>query len=989
MSKVLTIAATVIGVAALVLTGVGVIVGPAAMVGITAALGGVTAAMLGAAAGILSIGASLLAPRPKAPSLSQASIDRLNVTLDPRTNRKAVFGTTAFAADLRDHETNKAAGTVDNYWVDRFIVLAAHRVQSVDEIWFDDEKVWTSGGGVTGSASGFLTVDVRLEGNAANAINVSARLGSSRRFTGCAYVRFRYQISSKSPYISSIPTRITCRGKGMPVYDPRKDSTVTGGSGSQRADDQSTWQFDVSGNKQGDNPALQMLTWLLGWKIQNPVTSEWKLSVGRGLPKDRFDMASFIVAANACDEAVAKKGGGTERRYRAAGIVSEGEDPISVVDRFKAAMNATLDDIDGQIRVQVLVNDLGSPVASFTEKDIIGDFQWKPFENLTNSPNIVRGQYVDASDKSLYQIIDYPDVAIPSRDGIDRYDQISFDMVQSSSQAQRLAKQRLQRAQYPGFFQATFQCTAWKAQKGDVIELSFGPCGFLDKLFRVVEMEYREDGTVPVTLRDENAAIYAWDSTEEGDVDLADPLAFSILDDPWFQIITGRSVPPVFYSPDGNMFVDAQFGALWTLAGVLQARVDGNADVNFPIAADMPFVWEINLNALTDATATALQRVATTPGRYYWERIKVALATTASPTVGVTIQLLTQFYDSTDTVISGSDISLTIPMTGLPGDGSYASELLGGLAPVGAAYALMSIRVNRPGGIGYVRIAEPYLSDKQPGADVTATLGYGPTEIIINYNADGTLVAGQEDEFHYRLFQAGVFIAGNLAGMWRVVSGSVNAGIDPTDGAQGLTVSGDDLVLTLSSVEEDAVLSLEGSINGKTSQPLQVTAKRSVAAPSTGGGGGGGGGGGSNFNFTGPFTSPINSTTYMDIGGGLQSVVVASGQTKVDIAVNVNYKHDDTVPDPNTTNVSLKVQRETSPGSYTDVGAVVTKQANTVFIDDPIFAVRHQKAVFSFARQETLSPGTYKYRLVGAKGSGEYDVIVGAGTGFTFSGTPS
>ena len=48
------------------------------------------------------------------------------------------------ATDLRDQEYT---GTQE--YLHRFIVAASHTVQSIDEIWFDDQQAWTSAGGVT------------------------------------------------------------------------------------------------------------------------------------------------------------------------------------------------------------------------------------------------------------------------------------------------------------------------------------------------------------------------------------------------------------------------------------------------------------------------------------------------------------------------------------------------------------------------------------------------------------------------------------------------------------------------------------------------------------------------------------------------------------------------------------------------------------------------------------------------------------------------
>src|SRR5690606_12777298 len=109
-----------------------------------------------------------------------------------------------------------------------------------------------------------------------------ARMGSTRRYTGCAYIHLRYKLTgndkkAESPFAQAIPSRVTVIGDGALTYDPRLDSTVPGGDGPMRADDQTTWAWDADASR---NNALQLLWYMLGWRIQNPVTSEWKLAVG-------------------------------------------------------------------------------------------------------------------------------------------------------------------------------------------------------------------------------------------------------------------------------------------------------------------------------------------------------------------------------------------------------------------------------------------------------------------------------------------------------------------------------------------------------------------------------------------------------------------------------------------------------------------------------------------------------------------------------------
>ncbi|UAB76948.1 hypothetical protein INR77_08815 [Erythrobacter sp. SCSIO 43205] len=448
--------------------------------------------LAGLAVAGLSVASSLLAPKPKTPGLSRENIDRLRANVDPLTPRKTVIGNTAFATDIRDEEF-----TDNQEYFHRFIVCASHKVESIDEIFFDDQRVWSSGGGVEGDGVGYLEVATRLEGSAANAINISSRMGSTRRYTGLAYVHLKYKLTGNdkktdSPYAQSITTRITIRGKGAALPDPRDVS--------QDMADQSTWVWDDDACR---NPALALLFYLLGYKING------KLALGKGIPPERIDLDSFITAANICDESVTTFGGGTEPRYRCDGVWSEGDSPTTVIEMLKACMNADLDDVGGKLRLTIFHNDLATPDADFDDDDIIDAFTWQPIPSLDQSFNVVRGLYTDPSNTSLYQQAEYPELREASPDGIDRIFNLNLPMVQSADQAQRLAALRLNRQSYAGVFSAEFQATAWKITKNSVIRLTFAQTGFTQKLFRVADIEFRQDGRVPLTLREENAAIYA------------------------------------------------------------------------------------------------------------------------------------------------------------------------------------------------------------------------------------------------------------------------------------------------------------------------------------------------------------------------------------------------------------------------------------------------------------------------------------------------
>jgi hypothetical protein len=517
--KVLGIGLAIVG-AALMFTGVGA---PLGTIALGAGLGSISVATV-VGMGLMVASNFLMGPaKPKA--LRTSPSDRLTATLDPTSPRKIVFGNTAMATDVR---YQAFTGTKQEY-LEQIVCVASHKVQSIDELWLDNEKAWTAAGGAQGRFVGFLTVNAVLEGTSANGITIDSVWTASCTLTGCAYLRLKFLLvhddgkgGNDSPFASGVSSRMTIRGKGAFVYDPRLDSTVAGGSGTQRADDQTTWAWNDNASR---NPALQELFYELGWKIGG------KLAVGKGLPKARLDLPSFQIGANTCDESIALNGGGTEARYRSDGVLSESDDPGAVRDNLCATMNAVLRDAGGKLALTVLHNDLATPVSpsgrtAFDERDIMGEIQFDQTPDLAQSFNIVRGTRIDPSDQALYNLVDFPEVKITSPDGIDRIDTVAYPMVQSNGQAQRLAKQRLQRNQYQGRISFTGKPSFWGMSLGDVFPLTLAAFGWNAKLFRCAGQKINRWGATEIVAVEENAAIYAWDNNEAAAVSPGTPTVY-------------------------------------------------------------------------------------------------------------------------------------------------------------------------------------------------------------------------------------------------------------------------------------------------------------------------------------------------------------------------------------------------------------------------------------------------------------------------------
>tara|TARA_R100000329_G_scaffold50996_2_gene47100 strand:+ start:1054 stop:8658 length:7605 start_codon:yes stop_codon:yes gene_type:complete len=109
-----------------------------------------------------------------------------------------------------------------------------------------------------------------------------ARFGSNHRLRGIAYLACSFQYDQKGMF-TSVP-ELTVVVKGRKLYDPRLDGSITGGTGSHRIDDPTTYEWS-------NNAALTMLDYM-------------HQDYGKGLATSSIDLQSFQTAANTADTIV-------------------------------------------------------------------------------------------------------------------------------------------------------------------------------------------------------------------------------------------------------------------------------------------------------------------------------------------------------------------------------------------------------------------------------------------------------------------------------------------------------------------------------------------------------------------------------------------------------------------------------------------------------------------------------------------------------------
>lgn len=166
---------------------------------------------------------------------------------------------------------------------------------------------------------------------------------------------------------------------GIPLYDPRRDSTV-GGSGAHRWTNKATWEATV-------NPFVAIYNIKRGIGLDDG--SVW----GGGFPASDVPLASYFAAMNECDVLVDNGAAGTEPQFRAGLEVSVDERPADIIDELMKVCAGQTAEIGGIWKVRAGAP--GIPVMSMTDSDIIinSPQDYSPFPGFTNSYNGVHATY--------------------------------------------------------------------------------------------------------------------------------------------------------------------------------------------------------------------------------------------------------------------------------------------------------------------------------------------------------------------------------------------------------------------------------------------------------------------------------------------------------------------------------------------------------------------------------------------------------------------
>ncbi len=504
-------------------------------------LGVSTAALVG---GVVVTGAlyglqAALTPRPKklqTPAQQYQAV--LNQAAGNRSRgygRLKIGGTRAFW-DAKD-------GTLYQ------IIMVHHgQIDAFESLWLGDKEVTLDGSGnvIELPWAGYVTIE-KFDGSPSQAAwpaLMAAFPGiwtSAHRLRGIAYLGVRFRSPPSDKYLDAFPegynTSVRAVARLSRVLDTRTNTVG--------------WS---------ENPAMCIRDYLL-----HPD--------GYRLDADDLDEAAFIAFANVCDQPVTRAAGGTEPRYRVAGMYSLNDEPKAVLDSLlKCCDGEIFETTEGKLSIRGGV--WSEPTFTITDRDIISH-SMEQGNDAFASFNQLKVIYLSPQhDYKTQEAQPWDDLADQATRGLLTED-FTVDMCPSPSQARRLAKiyRAKENPQWRGTISASLVGLNARSQR--IIRVVL-PELEIDQNFRVTTHAIRGDlSGCEIGISSIDASAYAWTTAEEG------------VSPPPAQDTTTASALPV---PDGLLaVVERRNINLETIATVVTLTV------NTPARADLRLEAQIRL----------------------------------------------------------------------------------------------------------------------------------------------------------------------------------------------------------------------------------------------------------------------------------------------------------------------------------------------------------------------------------------------------------
>lgn len=464
---------------------------------------------------LFAIGATVLTNalfKPSAPE-RQAQETTLQLGEGPR---RYVFGRCATAGMLADAFNH--GGKYGTDWEVLVIDIADHFCDALEGFYVDDTFHPYVADGVVSGFNNQLSawwLPGTEDQEVFEFLITQGGWSSNDRARGCARVVVAYKADAsdaKNPVFPGGRPRFVFVVRGARLYDPRKDSTVEGGAGAHRWDEPSTWEWS-------DNAELARYKFQRGIYACDRIDQPDMLLVGRGLSAIEAPPAAIIAAANICDEDVALAAGGTEKRYRASGVIEATEEFGTIEEEFARAMGGIVIQVEGAVMVEP--GHAKVPVRTLTDADFVAGtpirFERERGEADEEWCNTISVRYVEPTQKwKEHSAPVRRDPADVITDGGARERTLSLRFVTSNTQAQRIGEimRRMGRLQKTGGFTLGPQHIDLEA--GDWINWVSERRPERSGTYRIQSDAQGVEWRNQLSLREIATSVFSWSTANEG-----------------------------------------------------------------------------------------------------------------------------------------------------------------------------------------------------------------------------------------------------------------------------------------------------------------------------------------------------------------------------------------------------------------------------------------------------------------------------------------
>lgn len=399
---------------------------------------------------------------------------------EPASTRRVVYGQCRVGGSVVFIANSNA-----NEYIYLVIAFAGHEIESYEEFYFNDEKVW-DGGTYQSDWSSWALIN-RYDGTQTASdptlTTASNFWTSTHILNGVSYamVRLKWDKDRKK-FPNGVPN-ISAVIKGKKVYDPRNSQTAY-----------------------SNNPALCVRDYLT------------TASYGLGEAAANLDDASFTTAANICDQTVALGGGGGQTRWACDGVIDTSSSIKNNIEALLASMGGRIGYSGGKYFAQAAA--YVTPVIDIDETVMTGSIAIQTKQTRRSMYNGVKGVFL--SEEENYTLCDYPaqiSSSYATEDGDPIYLDMALPFVTNNIRAQRLAKIALQKSRQQVSLTVPLNLAGLKLKAGDFITISNDRLDYDQKPFEVLDysLTVSADGTcgVSVSCIETAASVYDWDASDE------------------------------------------------------------------------------------------------------------------------------------------------------------------------------------------------------------------------------------------------------------------------------------------------------------------------------------------------------------------------------------------------------------------------------------------------------------------------------------------